>query len=143
MAKRGRPPKTEDMHALVNRMLKTPDVSLGGKKMSRRDALVELLWRLVWVSQGKNSTALRYLLEYAGGKPVPSNQLPKDDDAKENDELSFIEKENFLDKLIAERKAEKDKVKAEKAKKEELKNKPDKIIKKDTTKGDATGEPSK
>ena len=105
MAKRGRPPNTEDMHTLVNRMLRKKDIMADGKKLSRKDALVEMLWRLVWSSQGKNTTALRALLEYSGGKPVPSNQLPKNEDDKENDDITFIERENFLDKLIAERKA--------------------------------------
>jgi hypothetical protein len=139
MAKRGRPPKTTNIHTLVNRMLDKKDVRRAGSKsnITRREAIIEALWQQVQVliykmqrnpTAGTNQAgakALYILLEYAGGKPIPSNQLPKDDDDKENDDITFIERENFLDKLIAERKA---------ALKKKEKKKPE---------GDPKGEPSK
>lgn len=101
MAPRGRPKKTNDMRTLVNRMLKKRDVMLGGKKVSRRDALIELLWRRVWTTQGKDKTALNALLAYFGGKPVSLDKLPKDENTKTQEDIEFVDKDNYLDKIIA------------------------------------------
>lgn len=96
MAGPGRPKSTKDMHALINKMLDKKDVMRGGKKISRREALVELLWQKFWTSQGQDSRTLHALLEYAGGKPVPMNQLPKDEEITEEKIDDLLEVPDYI-----------------------------------------------
>lgn len=104
MAKMGRPRKTDDIRVLVQRMLKKRDVVSHGKKVRRLEALIEILWKRVFASQGKDRDAVRFLLSYGFGTPVAGDKLPDLDKAKS--ERAVVEIPDHVADLIAEMDAE-------------------------------------
>ena len=75
MASVGRPRSTNDIHTLINRMLKKRDVEINGKRIKRLDALIEILWKRVLTSKGSDNAALNFLLSYGFGHPVSGDKI--------------------------------------------------------------------
>jgi hypothetical protein len=69
----GRPKKEHSLTGILEKLGELADISMSGKKISRKQALAEAIWQKAIVE--KDMAAIRYIYDRIDGQPVATQNI--------------------------------------------------------------------